>query len=256
MAKIGVVGDRWSTVIGPPSVLGQFFSQCPSVRTLPKNELNIGALQHTMAISTADLDYIVGDSVLRDRPLIPNFHLWGMDKPGAAYGTWGELIRDVVLQVLARRLDMVEAVRQLASEVGSSETAEVKVVGPSSHAAYLSSILKANSGLNVSVQTDMFEREPRAEAPGRIAIVGMAGIGPGCNDVSEFWDIILAQQDLAQEIPADRFDISDFYAAEHKSGECTTTSKFGCFIDKPGHFDAYVFPQSFRAFSVGLRGTR
>ncbi|CAG8950782.1 hypothetical protein HYFRA_00002997, partial [Hymenoscyphus fraxineus] len=74
----------------------------------------------------------------------------------------------------------------------------------------------------------------------RIANVGMAGRGPGSDNLEEFWNAIMSKQDLCRELPKDRFDIDEFYCEKHND-TCTTTTRFGCFMDKPGNFDSRFF---------------
>ncbi|KAH7357483.1 non-reducing polyketide synthase [Pyrenochaeta sp. MPI-SDFR-AT-0127] len=242
-AKVGLMGDRWSTVIGPPSVLDLFFNQCPAVRKLPKNELNIHALQHALDLSETDLDYIVGDSPVIHRPIKQGFRLWGMDKPKTTYETWGELLRSVFLQVLAQPLDIVHVVSKLNKNLSSCDQVQVKTMGPTSpgsHSTYFVAALK-ESGRNVTVH-NLFDQGTSRCTQDRIAIVGMAGQGPGCDNVEQFWDIISGAQDLHQEIPKDRFDLEVYLQSRH-GNDCVSKSmsKFGCFIRKPGNFDARFF---------------
>lgn len=233
-----MTGDRWSTVIGPPSVLELFVNQCPAVRSLPKNELNIHALQHTVAVSQVDINYIVGNSALLDTPILPDFRVWGMDDPEATYANWGNLLRAVVKQALSLPLDITKVVGQLNAKLSPCRL-EIRVIGPSSHTSYIGSALKA-AGSTVSFHYDKSLEQTQLPGLGRIAIVGMAGRGPGSDNLEEFWDLIMSKQDLYEEIPKDRFDIEDFFCTEHKD-KCTTTTRFGCFMNKPGNFDSRFF---------------
>lgn len=233
-----MTGDRWSTVIGPPSVLELFLNQCPAVKSLPKNPLNIHALQHHVKVSQADIDCIVGNSALLDTRILHNFRMWGMDDSEATYANWGDLLRAVVLQVLSLPLDLTKVMSQLNAKLGSCHL-DVRVIGPSSHTPYIASALKA-AGSTVSFQYDKSLEQTQLPGPGRIAIVGMAGRGPGSDNLEEFWDVIMSKQDLCEEIPKDRFDIEEFYCPEH-GDKCTTTTRLGCFMNKPGNFDSRFF---------------
>lgn len=250
-AKVGVVGAGWSTVIGPPSVLQLFMDQCPAVKGLAKNPLEIKALQHTLELSTTELDYMVANSPsVLNKPLCsPNNRLWGLDDPEASHVRWGDLLRAVCVQVLARPLDITEVVGKLNSKLDADRVDSVRVIqmGPSSHATYLTNILKAAG--RVVLDRDQSSLVVDADDAGlssqahRIAIVGMAGRGPGSDNVDEFWDVIMSKQDLCSEVPKDRFDVDDFYCAQHERGDkkCTMTTRYGCFMDNPGHFDSRFF---------------
>ena len=248
-AQVAVTGAGWSTVVGPPSVLEVVMKQCPAMKSLAKNPLNIHALQHTIKLSPADLDFIIGNnSAFLDLPLCsPGMNLWGMDEPGATYANWGDMLRAICDQVLCRSLDIPEAVGKLNTELDGVETIRVIQIGTTSHAPYLLGALKG-PGRQVSVQNAQSLLQAAistssSEGGGQIAIVGMAGRGPGCDNVDEFWDLIMSKQDLCREVPKDRFDVDEYYCPNHEQGDrkCTMTTKFGCFMDKPGNFDSRFF---------------
>ncbi|KAJ0329999.1 hypothetical protein COL5a_003829 [Colletotrichum fioriniae] len=243
-AQVGVTGDRWASIIGPPSILEQFLNECPAVSGLPRNKLNIRSLQHAIPMTSADLDYVVGESTFVKSQLDSQHRVWGTDDPSATYETFGDLLRTAVSQSVSRPLDIVEVVADMNKHLGSCRQVEIKVIGTSSHTSYLSTALK-QKGRSISVQHEIgANQSSQQDRPsGRIAIVGMAGRGPGSNDLDEFWDVLMTGQDLHQEIPPDRFDLNEFFAAEHSHDgvKCTTAARFGCFMNKPGGFDARFF---------------
>ncbi|KAJ4287151.1 Non-reducing polyketide synthase curS2 [Kalmusia sp. IMI 367209] len=249
-AKIGITGDRWSTVIGPPSVLELVFSQCSELKRLPKNELaGIRAMQHTLDVSEADIDYVVGNSSLLLTPLLPGYKVWGMagDDANATYSNWGHLLRVAAFQTLSQRLDVVQTVGKLNAYIGTSENIDIKMMGPSSHMTYLVNVLKAGLGTtkrHASVEDDLADQSSRDSVrEDAIAVIGMSGKGPCSDDLDEFWNIIATGQDCHQEIPTDRFDLDEYYCTKHglDGRKCTITCRHGCFIKNPGHFDAKFF---------------
>ncbi|TLD11764.1 hypothetical protein PspLS_11650 [Pyricularia sp. CBS 133598] len=244
-AHVAVTGDRWASIIGPPSVLERCLKECPTVNGLAKNKLNIRSLQHAIPVSDADLDYIVGNSALVNKSLDAQHRIWGTDHPDATYGTLGEVLRTAVLQCVSRPLDIVEVVKGMATRLDSCDQIDIKVLGTSGHTPYLATALKKQGrAVNVHHEIGAPNQIPDdAQTGGRIAIVGMAGRGPGSDDLDEFWSVLMDGKDMAEEITPDRFDLDEFFAAEHdhKDPKCTTTSKFGCFMNKPGNFDARFF---------------
>lgn len=173
--------------------------------------------------------------------------IWGTDEPAAKDETsFSQFLRPVLSQALSRPLDVVKVVNDLKASLALGNDLDVKSMGPSSHLNYLDSALKA-AGRHVTIRQEM-SADPRAGArpsSGRIAVVGMAGRGPGCDSLDEFWDIISGGRDLHREIPKDRFDINEFFGAGDRQNEqapqCATASRFGCFMDRPGNFDARFF---------------
>ena len=247
-ARVGVIGSGWSTIIGPPSVSQIVINQCPAVKNLAKNPLDIKAIQHSLDVSPDEIDEMVGKSLaLLDEPLAcPNHRLWGMDDPEASYANWGYQLKAACSQVLSRPLDITQAVGKLVSSLKGVDPVRIIQVGSSSHVSYLASELKA-AGRYVSVHDqNSLRQNPKTGAlskNSRIAIVGMAGRGPGCDNVNEFWDLIMSQRDLCQEVPKDRFDVDSFHCPQHERGDqkCKMTTRYGCFMDNPGHFDSRFF---------------
>ncbi|WP_045866132.1 type I polyketide synthase [Streptomyces sp. WMMB 714] len=71
------------------------------------------------------------------------------------------------------------------------------------------------------------KEEPAAD-PLRIAVVGMAGMFPGAQDLASFWANVLAGKDCVTEVPGERWD-PEIYYAEDGDGE-RTPSRWGGFL--------------------------
>ncbi|KAK1573275.1 beta-ketoacyl synthase domain-containing protein [Colletotrichum navitas] len=252
-AKPGVTGAGWSTVIGPPSVLQQIMRDCRALKQASKNPLKIRALQHTIDLTKEDIDFIVGDNgqLLNKSIRATCSQLWGMDEPGATYASWGDMLRAVCSQVLSRGLDIPKAVARMnASALGALDSVRVIEMGATSHTPYLVAALE-KTGREVLVETantlSRARPEQQLSAPaGRVAIVGVSGRGPMCDNIDEFWQVIMTKTDTCTEVPPDRFDLDEFYCADgyHNHGDeggCTMTTKYGCFMRNPGRFDSRFF---------------
>lgn len=74
-----------------------------------------------------------------------------------------------------------------------------------------------------------------------VAIVGMSGRFPGAESLDEFWTVLEQGVDLCRQIPSDRFDIK---AHNENASDVSSISPYGCFIDRPGMFDARLFNMS------------
>lgn len=239
------------------------FSQCSELKKVPKNELTgIRAMQHTLDVTEADIDYVVGSSPLLSTPLRSGYKLWALagDDVNATYSNWGHLLRVAALQTLSQRLNLVKTMGKLSAHLGTSQHIDVKMMGPSGHAPYLVNVLKAGLGSltrHVSVDDDLAahaQAQSQAQSTsssltkgireGAIAVVGMSGKGPGSEDLEEFWNVVATGQDCHEEIPADRFSLDEYYCVKHGPGgpgKCTMTCRHGCFIKNPGHFDPKFF---------------
>lgn len=207
----------------------------------------------------ADLDDLVGNSSICNIIVDEGCRIWGTDaSPTEAGVTFGQFLRPVLLEVLSRPLDIVKVVGELKASLGPiTKELNIKAIGPSSHLTYLASALKA-PGRHVAISPEISAGSPRMNmrpsSSGRIAVVGMAGRGPGCDNLDELWDIIQKGQDLHKEVPKDRFDLDEYFVGgsshdqqqhgnskQKAAPQCTTNSRYGCFMDGPGNFDARFF---------------
>ena len=209
-------------------------------------------MQHGLDVSEAELDYVQGKSPLLSAPIRPGYKVWGItaNDAKASYANWGQLLRAGGLKTLGQRLDIVQTLGKLSGHLGTAQQVDVKLMGPSSHTAYLVGVLQTGLGVGkreVSVEDDLAGKSPdEGTREGAIAIVGMAGKGPSSEDLEEFWNTIETGKDCHQEIPPDRFSLDEYYCAKHGpprpgQGKCTMSCQHGCFIKNPGNFDAKFF---------------
>lgn len=91
---------------------------------------------------------------------------------------------------------------------------------------------------------DMRPTRPRETAQSKVAIVGMSCRMPGgATDTEKFWDLLQQGLDVHRHIPKDRFDVETHYDPNGKRMN-TSHTRYGCFIDEPGLFDAPFFNMS------------
>ncbi|KAI1371168.1 ketoacyl-synt-domain-containing protein [Hypoxylon crocopeplum] len=85
------------------------------------------------------------------------------------------------------------------------------------------------------------QRGPQGPMQSKLAVVGMACRLPGgATTTDEFWEILTNGLDVHQDIPRDRFDVETHYDPDGKKVNFSHT-RYGCFIDNPGFFDAPFF---------------
>jgi len=86
--------------------------------------------------------------------------------------------------------------------------------------------------------SDSFQR--RADGPLDIAIIGLSGRYAGARNVQEFWENLCQGRDCIREIPAERWDHSEYFDTDkNKPGK--TYTKWGGFIDGVAEFDPQFF---------------
>ncbi|OBF29198.1 type I polyketide synthase [Mycobacterium sp. ACS4331] len=82
------------------------------------------------------------------------------------------------------------------------------------------------------------------QAP-RFAIIGYAARLPGAQDADAFWDLLRDGRDAISEVPADRWNVDEFFDPEPGTPGKVVTRRAG-FVDDPTGFDAPFFGMSTR----------
>jgi len=77
------------------------------------------------------------------------------------------------------------------------------------------------------------------------AIVGYAARFPGAADADEFWDVLREGRDAISEVPADRWDVDEFFDPDPDTPGKIATRRAG-FVDDVTGFDAPFFGMSTR----------
>ncbi|MGX9791779.1 type I polyketide synthase [Mycobacterium sp. MMS18-G62] len=86
--------------------------------------------------------------------------------------------------------------------------------------------------------------DPTEPAPA-FAIIGYAARFPGAADTDEFWDVLREGRDAISEVPADRWDVDEFFDPEPGVPGKVVTRRAG-FVDDVTGFDAPFFGMSTR----------
>ena len=84
---------------------------------------------------------------------------------------------------------------------------------------------------------------PSASVDDAIAIIGIAGIYPGAEDLEAFWRLLRDGTDLIREIPEERWPLAGFYDPD-RDNPSTSHAKWGGFIDGADRFDPRFFDMS------------
>lgn len=240
VAYISAVTPSSCTVSGPPATLDAFFSNKDS--TKPAIQLPIGAPFHATHVpfdTTSFLRHIGNNETLHlgvRRPLLS-------PHTGQPYEatTFLELVplvlQDIFVHSINESLVFAACKHQISEDVAVNMSS---IVASGLHRRldnYLSlatTSSRPRSPSPTQQQSSTNSRTTSSVKGNEIAIVGMSGRFPGASSLAAFWDVLAAGTDLSREIPHDRFD------ATSKPG----LSRFGCFLDQPGLFDARLFNMS------------
>jgi acyl transferase domain-containing protein len=85
---------------------------------------------------------------------------------------------------------------------------------------------------------------PTQQTP-RYAIIGYAARLPGAADADQYWDVLHNGRDAISEIPADRWDVEEFFDSDPDAAGKMVTRRAG-FVDDATGFDAPFFGVSAR----------
>lgn len=159
--------------------------------------------------------------------------------------TFHDLIPQIIDDVFQNKIQesrLLEACRKALDDTHPIQL--VPIIGAGLHRR-LESHLGA-AGNNLPKSSSPFSTTPAChrDAPSSsdgVAIVGMSGRFPGADSLDEFWTVLENCVDLCRQIPSDRFDIQ---AHNDGNSASSATAPYGCFIDKPGMFDARLFNMS------------
>ncbi|MYV54176.1 SDR family NAD(P)-dependent oxidoreductase, partial [Streptomyces sp. SID3212] len=80
----------------------------------------------------------------------------------------------------------------------------------------------------------------KTAAPADIAVIGMSGRFPDAPDLPAFWSNLVAGHGSVREVPAERWDIAQYYDTDRRA-EGRTYSKWAALLDDVDQFDAGFF---------------
>lgn len=179
----------------------------------------------------------------------------GEQVPGRSLG---EALRQIVRDVLCEPLRWSSVTDRISSKLNGQEAAIISV-GPVRAANSLQREM-TNVGVKVveSFEMQSLQVAQSRNSAGDIAIVGVAGRLPGGETFEEIWMNLKEGKDLHKkvsvrcygynrshtlQIPKDRFDV-DTHCDPSGKLKNTTITPYGCFLDRPGFFDARLFNMS------------
>ncbi|KAI1810485.1 ketoacyl-synt-domain-containing protein [Poronia punctata] len=161
-----------------------------------------------------------------------------------------DLFTQVVLELLTQKIYWDNVVRGIVTHCRNLETlsCQLHIFHKSLPVQELVSALEDVANLELTTQNvtswvlqqQTEGKGPRGPMQAKIAVVGMACRLPGAADVDEFWDVLAKGLDVHQEIPPDRFDVNTHWDPTGKNLN-TSQTRYGCFIQDPGLFDAAFF---------------
>lgn len=244
-AYISAESEFTTTISGPPSTLASLFSFSETLGSTRKISLPINAPFHAPHLGDPDTSKITGSSSsLNEYKLRKDVIIISTSTGEEVRGrSLGEVLQQIVWDVLREPLRWSTMTEGIASKFRDQDAVIISV-GPVRAANSLRREM-TNVGVNV---VDSYEMQPlrtsrNRNTSGDIAIVGVAGRLPGGESLEEIWKNLEEGKDLHKEIPKDRFDVDTHYDPSGKIKN-TSVTPYGCFLDRPGFFDARLFNMS------------
>src|SRR3569833_331712 len=124
--------------------------------------------------------------------------------------------------------------------------------GPTQNASTLASLVQSQTKLEVTLrQAPDYTHPASSSSIGnhgstgkcKLAIVGMAGRFPDAASHEKLWELLTKGLDVHRVVPKDRFPVETHYDPTGKAIN-TSHTPYGCWIEKPGHFDPRFFNMS------------
>jgi hypothetical protein len=257
---VSAVNGTSVTVSGPPSRLRHIFLISDYFRDRQSVTLPVyGGLCHAKHIYNAShVQRVVGSAALdaldaSARLVLPILST-STGRPFEATSAT-ELFEEIILEVLTQQIRWNRVIDGIFDKIHGSGAAglQVQAFRVSLPIHDLSTALKSKLE-PIETSTEVIlpwvtksngsDSKPHGSLQSKIAIVGMSCRMPGgATNTEKFWELLESGLDVHREIPEDRFDVDSHSDPLGKRVNASHT-RYGCFIDDPGLFDAPFFNMS------------
>lgn len=244
-AYVAVAAETWSAVFGPPSTMQKLVKD-PAVATRASiTELyRANGSVHAPHLPQANIESIMGEFqsnvALASRKPSPAVQITSTSSCQVfAERTLAELLERTLDDILTLRLDHDGCINAVAASVKEGLAVRLVVIGGESSLSTLQRALQARKVDATTVEGfDGWTQLPKARSgSGKVAIVGVSGRFPGSESVDEFWASLLEGKEQHRKVPESRFALD---AWQHALGP-DAQLPYGCFLERPGQFDARLF---------------
>ena len=200
-AYISAEMESSATISGPPSTLLALFSTMEPFRNARKVKLPITAAFHASHLGRPDTKEILRPlAAYTELPVRTNVQVISTSSGQPIKAShYGELLQQILLDILQEPLQWSEVVQQLVSE-SHERTVQILCAGPVRAADSLSRYLN-NAKVNL-LETTEFQPLP-ADTSNRsddIAIVGFASRMPEAETLAEAWKLLEAGRDVHKKV--------------------------------------------------------
>jgi hypothetical protein len=189
------------TVSGPPALLERFITH-PKLSGWKKARLPVFAAFHAPHLPRVDSASLIDSSILLAGSVPENTALFSCST-GTPYSgiTLAELFPHIVADILENKLFDERTIESALRDLGGGlrTTTTVDIFGPAGANSLRRAAEQVGLG-NVDIRTFQSPTSSETASSAGIAIVGMAGRFPGCEDLEGFWDLLKAGKDVHREV--------------------------------------------------------
>ena len=256
-AYISAMSKGTVTISGAPVNLRELVSEADFFRTSKPLEIPVEGLYHSpLLYDNADVLEIMGSAgESTGKPWRPSRVVLSTANGSVLTAEAADILMEqAVSEVLKQPLKWDSCLEGMLGHIVKCKAKECLVFSLGTDQASRSIVAKLRIGsqCEVALQDLSTGFTTVAQASGKfssskIAIVGMSGRFPGQIGgevgVEALWHLLETGLDVHRVIPKDRFDVETHYDPTGKKNN-TSHTKYGCFIDKPGLFDARYFSMS------------
>jgi hypothetical protein len=245
------------TISGAPVKLRELVSEAEFFRTSKPLEIPVDGLFHSpLLYDNADVLEIMGPaSEGTGKPWRPSRAVLSTANGSVLTAEAADLLMEqAVSEILKQPLKWDSCLEGMLAHIVKFKAKECVVfsLGADQASRGVVAKLRIGSQCEVALQDLATGFTTVAQASGKfssskIAIVGMSGRFPGevGSEVGAeaLWTVLEQGLDVHRVIPKERFDVETHYDPTGKK-QNTSHTKYGCFIEKPGMFDARYFSMS------------
>lgn len=245
------------TISGAPVKLRELVSEAEFFRASKPLEIPVDGLYHSpLLYDNADILEIMGPaSESTGKPWRPSRVVLSTANGNVLTADAADvLMEQAVSEVLKQPLKWDSCLEGMLAHIVKYKAKECLVfsLGTDQASRGVVAKLRIGSQCEVALQDLSTGFTTVAQASGKfssskIAIVGMAGRFPGevggAVGAEALWSVLEQGLDVHRVIPKERFDVETHYDPTGKK-QNTSHTKYGCFIEKPGMFDARYFSMS------------
>ncbi|KAL8783229.1 MAG: hypothetical protein Q9213_004793 [Squamulea squamosa] len=243
-AWISTVFPSSLTISAPPSTLNRLNLSSERLSKASKLRIPAALAIHAPHIDMPDVERIVETSPLRDMHIASNTFLISpsSDVMINTNPVFQDAFIEISKEIFARPMRWERIEHSLQALIGRS-IPSISVVGHGGVSRLLRAVYPS-SPVRIIADEDLENPSPTDGAErGEVAIIGMAGRFPGADTLEAFWHVLESGLDLHRRVPPDRFDVRTHHDPSGKTPNSSLT-EFGCFLDRPGHFDRKLFHMS------------